>query len=240
MFDNQSTKANFLLGLFMGMAGVSVLAFFGLLIAIFSHGQSVNLVDQAAATGTDAAAAQAGDTAQPAAGPVPAVTADDHVTGGKNAKVTLIIYTDFECPYCLKHYDVTKELMKKYGDKIKIVVRNYPLSFHANAQKAAEASECAAEQGKFWQMYDALFAANRAKTMSVDQWKAEAKKLGLDTKKFNTCLDSGKDAAKVKAEQDGGLSAGVEGTPATFINGKMLSGAMPIESYTAEIDPLLK
>lgn len=238
MFDNQSTKANFLLGLFMGMAGVSVLAFFGLLIAIFSQGQSVALVDEAAATGADAAANDA--NAQPPAGPVPAVTADDHVTGGKNAKVTLIIYTDFECPYCLKHYDVTKELQKKYGDKIKLVVRNYPLSFHAQAQKAAEASECAAEQGKFWQMYDALFAANRAKTMSVDQWKSEAKKLGLDIKKFNTCLDSGKDAAKVKAQLDGGLSAGVEGTPATFINGKMLSGAMPLESYIAEIDPLLK
>jgi len=239
MFDNQSTKANFWLGLFMGMAAISVVAFFALLIAVFSNGQSVALVDEATATGGDTTA-PADNTTQPTAGPVPAVTADDHVTGGKSAKVTLIMYTDFECPYCLKHYDVTKELQKKYGDKIKLIVRNYPLSFHAQAEKAAEASECASEQGKFWQMYDALFAANRAKTMSVDQWKTEAKKLGLDTKKFNTCLDTGKYADKVKKQQDGGLSAGVEGTPATFINGKMLSGAMPLESYTAEIDPLLK
>jgi len=240
MFENQSTKANFLLGLFMGMAAVSVLAFFALLIAVFSQGQSVSLVDEAGANAPVADNAAAANDAPAAVTPVPAVSADDYFVGNKNAKVTMIIYTDFECPFCLKHAEVTKALKDKYGDKIKMVIRNFPLSFHAQAQKAAEAYECAGEQGKAWQMNESLFAANSAKTMSVDTWKSEAKKLGLDTKKFNTCLDSGKYAEKITKQQEAGSAAGVEGTPATFINGVLLSGAMPQATYETEIDALLK
>lgn len=220
------------------MAGISVIGFFALLMVVFSQGQPVNLAANAA--DAQVAAAPIDDVAAaPTAGPVPAITADDHVLGGKDAKVTLIEYTDFECPYCYKHFQTTKQLVKDYGDKIKFVVRHFPLAFHANAQKAAEASECAGEQGKFWQMYDAIFAANEAKDMSVDKWKSEAKKLGLNTNQFNTCLDSGKYTAKVGQVAAGGASAGVDGTPATFVNGELVSGALPVESFKAQIDKLL-
>ena len=235
-------KVNFLLGLFVGMAGISAIGFFALLIVVFSQGQQVNLAAQA---NTDTAQVAA-DTnqpadaqAQPPAGPVPGITADDHVLGGKDAKITLIEYTDFECPYCAKQFDTTTQLVKDYGDKIKFVVRHFPLSFHPNAQKAAEASECASEQGKFWQMYDAIFAANKAKDMSVDKWKAEAKKIGLNTTQFNSCLDSGKYANKISQQAAGGGSAGVDGTPATFVNGELVSGALPVDSFKGQIDKLL-
>lgn len=236
-------KINFLLGLFVGMAAISAIGFFALLIIVFSKGQPVNLAVKAAdteqAAPTNNGQAPADQAPQQAVGPVPGITADDHVQGGKNAKVVLIEYTDFECPYCSKHYDTTSQIMKTYGDKVKFVVRNFPLSFHANAQKAAEASECASEQGKFWQMYDALFAANKAGTMSVDKWKAEAKTLGLNTTQFNNCLDSGKYADKVSQQAAGGGSAGVDGTPATFVNGQLVSGALPFDTFKTQIDKLL-
>lgn len=236
-------KVNFLLGLFVGMAAISAIGFFSLLAVVFSQGQPVNLsanaADSAQVADADANADEPTDTQQPTAGPVPAITADDHVVGGKDAKVTLIVYTDFECPYCSRHFDTTEEIIKAYGDKIKFVVRHFPLSFHANAQKAAEASECASEQGKFWEMHDAIFAANKAKDMSIDKWKAEAKNLGLNTTQFNSCLDSGKYANKVSQQASGGASAGVDGTPATFINGELVSGALPVDSFKAQIDKLL-
>lgn len=233
-----TNKTNFLLGLFVGMAAISAIGFFSLLIVVFTQGQPVNLAAQAG-TNTGTEDQQGTDTQAQEVGPVPAVTADDHIKGGKDAKVVLIEYTDFECPYCSKHYDTTQEIIKAYGDKVQVVMRHFPLSFHENAQKAAEASECAAEQGKFWQMYDVIFAANKAKDMSVAKWKSEAKKLGLNTKQFDSCLDSGKYADKVAQQAAGGASAGVDGTPATFLNGQLVSGALPFDSFKTEIDKAL-
>ena len=124
---------------------------------------------------------------------VPPVTSDDHVKGPASAKVTLIEYSDFECPYCLSHKSTIDQIIQNYGDKVRFVFRQFPLtSIHPEAEKAAEASECASEQGNFWEMYDKIFADNAAGTMSVAKWKEEAKNLKLDTVKFNDCLDSGK------------------------------------------------
>ncbi len=157
---------------------------------------------------------------------VPINVENEYVKGNKDATVEVIEYSDFECPYCLQHTVAMHQLFNDYQDKIKIVFRHFPLSFHPKAQKAAEASECAGEQGKFWEMHKKIFEANEASNMSVAQWKQEAKNLGLNATQFNTCLDEGKYDDKVKEDQAGGQVAGVTGTPATFINGQMLSGAV--------------
>jgi protein-disulfide isomerase len=109
---------------------------------------------------------------------------------------------------------------------------------HQNAQKAAEASLCANDQGKFWQLHDAMFQNQQA--LGVDQLKAKAAELGLDAKVFGECLDSGKHAAQVEADMKAGSAVGVNGTPATFINGRFLNGAQPLENFSKLIDDELE
>ena len=239
---NGTRRTSFFLGLTSGIAGTSVLALVGLFVLLFSgQGQVKNSVLGAAANVNTAVVNTnqgGGEVVAPAAD-LPAVTSDDHVKGPENAKVTLVEYSDFECPYCASHKDTTDQIIKNYGDKVRIVFRHFPLSFHPNAEKAAEASECAAEQGKFWEMYDKIFAANNAGTMSVEKWKEEAKNLKLNTSKFNECLDSGKYADKISQMAADGSAAGVEGTPATFVNGELVSGALPYDQFKQIIDSKL-
>ncbi|HYG63291.1 MAG TPA: thioredoxin domain-containing protein [Thermoanaerobaculia bacterium] len=158
--------------------------------------------------------------------------------GPANAPVTIVEFSDFECPFCSRINPTLEQVRAKYGDKVRLVFRQYPLSFHQNAQKAAEASLCAHEQGKFWEMHDAMFQNQQA--LAVDQLKTAAAGLGLDAGKFNTCLDSGQYAAQVKADFEAGSAAGVSGTPAMFINGRFINGAVPLEQITKVIDDELK
>lgn len=154
--------------------------------------------------------------------------------GPDGAKVTIVEFSDFQCPFCSKAEDSVSQVMEQYAGKVKLVFRHFPLSFHPNAEKAAEAAMCAEEQGKFWEMHKVLFA-NQQK-LGVDDLKAHAATLGLDTAKFNACLDGGSKKAIVEADQKAGSEAGVNGTPAFFINGKMLSGALPFAEFKKVID----
>lgn len=235
-------RTSFFLGLMCGISGVSTLALIGFFALAFS-GQGVNLARESGNNNVNAEV----NTNQPAVNepaevyyaPVPEIDSNDHVKGPASAKVTLIVYSDFECPYCFNHKGTIDKIVQNYGNQVRVVFRHYPLSFHPNAQKAAEASECAAEQGKFWEMHDKIFAANEAGTMGIEKWKEEAKKLGLNTKKFNECLDSGKYTSEISTEEEAGLAAGVEGTPATFVNGELVSGAIPYEQFKQIIDSYL-
>ncbi|NQT49109.1 DsbA family protein [Candidatus Kuenenbacteria bacterium] len=231
---NSATKTNFFMGFFAGMALLSVIAFFVLLIVVFSNKQPVDL---AANAQPDEVVND--DVQEPTASPVPPIDSEDYVFGNKDAKVVLIEYTDFECPFCARHYETAKQIKATYGNKIAFVTRHFPLSFHQNAQKASEASECAGEQGKFWEMYDKIFEANLVSDMSVTKWKSVAKALGLNTTKFDTCLDSGQYASKISKQMNEGGAAGVSGTPATFVNGQLISGALPFEQFKGLIDGLL-
>ncbi|MEW6431854.1 MAG: thioredoxin domain-containing protein [Myxococcota bacterium] len=154
--------------------------------------------------------------------------------GPDNAKVTIVEFSDFECPFCSKAEDSVNQVMEQYAGKVKLVFRHFPLSFHPHAAKAAEAAMCAEEQGKFWEMHKVLFA-NQQK-LGVEDLKAHAATLGLDAAKFNACLDGGSKKALVDADQKAGTEAGVNGTPAFFINGKMLSGALPFPEFKKVID----
>ena len=165
---------------------------------------------------------------------------DDAVKGSLDAPVTIVEFSDFECPFCGKYIQETyPSIVSEYIDtgKVKYVFRDFPLSFHKNAQKAGEAAECAGEQGKYWEMHDILFENQDA--LDVETLKMYAVSLGLDTDKFNTCLDSGAMEEEVKADMADGQKYGVSGTPAFFINGKMISGAQPFEAFKKEIDAAL-
>ena len=162
------------------------------------------------------------------------VAAEGPAKGPATAPVTIVEFSDFECPFCARVVPTLDQVKEKYGDQVRIVFRQYPLDMHPNAAKAAEASLCADEQGKFWEMHDAMFADQ--KKLAVADLKATAGTLGLDAAAFGSCLDSGKHAPRVKADMKAGTLAGVSGTPALFVNGRFLNGAVPFETIAEVID----
>ncbi|HSS47786.1 MAG TPA: thioredoxin domain-containing protein [Thermoanaerobaculia bacterium] len=166
------------------------------------------------------------------------VAATGPATGPATAPVTIVEFSDFQCPFCSRLTPTLEQVKKKYGDKVRIVFRQFPLPMHQNAQKAAEAALCANDQGKFWQLHDAMFSNQAA--LGVDQLKAKAAELGLKADDFNKCLDSGEKAAAIQADVKAGSAAGVNGTPAMFINGRFINGAVPLENVTSVIDDELR
>lgn len=165
---------------------------------------------------------------------------DDSVFGDKDAPVTIVEFSDFECPYCTKAYNnALKQVKSEYVDKglVNIVYRDFPLGFHQNAQKAAEAAECAGEQDEYYAMHDLLFESGV--TGGINSFKEYAKTIGLDTSEFDECLDSGAMAKEVAKDMADGQAAGVRGTPAFFIDGKMISGAQPFSVFKQAIDAAL-
>ncbi len=162
------------------------------------------------------------------------VAAEGPARGPKDAPVTIVEFSDFECPYCGSAHDTVEQVMNAYAGKVRLVYRQFPLSFHPHAAKAAEASLCAADQGKFWEYHDVLF--KNQKKLEPTELKAHATEVGLDGQKFGQCLDSGDKKKAVDADQQAGLQAGVGGTPAFFINGIFLNGAQPIDEFKKVID----
>ncbi len=162
----------------------------------------------------------------------------NNVIGAENATVKIIEFSDFQCPFCGRVEPTIKQVLSNYQGKVSIQYKHFPLSIHPFAQKAAEASECAADQGKFWEYHDMLF--QNQESLAVTNLKEYAKALGLNQNEFNTCLDSGQKASVVRSDFAEGNSAGVQGTPAFFINGQLLSGAQPYEAFKKVIDSKLQ
>jgi protein-disulfide isomerase len=162
---------------------------------------------------------------------------DDAIKGDKNAPVTIIEFSDYECPFCARFYsDTLSQIDEKYikTGKVKFVYRDFPLGFHQNAQKAAEAAECAGEQGKYYEMHDLLF--EKGVQGGVASFKQYAKQIGLDTGKFDTCLDSGAMAGEIRKDMSDGQKAGVQGTPGFLVNGQLISGAQPFAVFEQVIE----
>lgn len=180
----------------------------------------------------------------PTVDPATLVEANDPMLGNPKAKVTIVEFSDFQCPFCRAFYEDTyAQLKKEYIDtgKARLVFRDYPLPFHDAAEPSALAADCANEQGKFWQFHDTVFDEQAKKgsgtiTYGVTELKQWARISGLDGAKFDQCLDSAKYDAEVTADAAAGSAAGVSGTPSFFINGKLLIGAQPFSSFKAAID----
>lgn len=192
------------------------------------------------------------DPGQPqAAGQVKPVTKADHIKGDINkAKVFLIEYSDMECPFCKRFHPTMEQAYGSYGTDVAWVWRHFPLSFHQNAQKEAEATECAAELGGntvFWKYLDTVMERTTAggTGFALDQLVPLAKELGLNEAKFKECLDSGKYASKIQQDLNEGQQAGVTGTPGTVLLTRggetaIISGAQPIEQVKATVDRYVK
>ncbi len=199
-------------------------------------------------------AVQAGNNQQPQPqqnlNALPPVTDKDHIRGSKDAKIILVEYGDFECPFCKRFQPTMQQVLKEYGNEIAWVYRHFPLSFHQNAQKEAEAAECVTELGgndKFWEFADKIYekTTSNGTGFQLENLVPLAQELGLDNNAFQKCLDSGKYAKLVKDEEDSGAKAGINGTPGTFIvaqDGKkdFINGALLFDQVKQQIDVLLK
>jgi protein-disulfide isomerase len=155
--------------------------------------------------------------------------------GGAKAPVTIVKFEDYQCPFCKQVQATFTQLLSKYGNKVKLVHRDFPIdSLHPQARRAAEGARCANEQGKFWTLHDKLYAADLKP--EPNQLSNLAKEAGLDVAAFDRCLESGKYKAAVQKDVDEGNQLGVTGTPAFFINGRPLSGAQSLDSFVRIID----
>ena len=154
--------------------------------------------------------------------------------GPADAALTMIVFSDFQCPFCKRIEPTLADLQKHYGKKVRVVWKNYPLPFHPDAAPAAEAAMAADAQGKFWPMHDKLFANNDAlDRASLEKYAGE---LGLDLARFKADLDAGRYKARIAADTKEGTEVGVNGTPAVFINGRKIAGAYPLETFRAVAD----
>ncbi|CAN5140474.1 hypothetical protein BH11PAT1_BH11PAT1_5820 [soil metagenome] len=234
----------------------------GLIVSSFFLGmlwQKVQYLENNGGSGIKVAAAQTalqaapqGNQAvtKPPAGKVKEVSDDERIRGNKNAKITLVEYSDYECPFCKRFHPTTQVLLKTYGDKIRLVYRDYPLSFHQNAQKEAEAGRCIAELGgndAFWSYTDKIYerTTSNGTGFALTDLGPLAAEVGVNQQSFQQCLDSGKYTQAVKDQITEGSTAGVSGTPATFIidskgKSQLLVGAQPIEAFKTIIDQALK
>jgi len=160
--------------------------------------------------------------------------ATDPVLGPASAPVQIVEFSDFQCPYCAHVAPTLKQLLSKYGAQVRVVYKDFPLPDHPDAFPAAEAAQCAREQGKFWEYHDLLFANQRA--LGRNDLKRYAAGLKLDTAKFNACLDEERTKYLVQGDLDESQRYGVSSTPTLFINGRLLMGAQPLAAFQEIID----
>lgn len=163
-----------------------------------------------------------------------AVDSTDPVRGPADAPITIIEYSDYQCPFCARVNPTLERVRETYGNKVKVVFKDFPLPNHPEAPKAAEAAHCAGDQGKYWEMHDRLFSNQQA--LQLPALKQHATALGLDAVAFNQCLDSGKHADRVAENLKKGEALGVQSTPTLFVNGRPVVGAQPFEYFKSVID----
>ena len=242
--QDKSSRSSFLFGIITGVAVLSTIGFAITLTMLLTDDDSTKVAStNTAAVNANPAPSPTPTPTQPPEEPVAdatklrEVSERDHVRGNANAAVTILEFSDYECSYCASHHPTLQQVITEYSNDVRWVYRHFPLSFHDNAQSSAEASECAADQGKFWEFSDALFETT--KTFSADLYDEIAGDLGMNVSTFSACASSGEKANNVEADYAEGIAAGVRGTPAMFINDELVSGALPYEQLKAIIDTAL-
>lgn len=244
MFAGASPKLTFIMGIISGVAVVSLVGF----VFAASYGFAGRLNANTEKSSGVATPLSVPSPSQPSAPPgkveVP-INPDDHIRGPQDAKVTLVEYSDLECPFCKRFHPDMQQLMQEFSGKVRWVYRHFPLSFHQNAQKEAEATECANKLGGnevFWAYMDKIFerTTSNGTGFALADLPKLASELGLNEGKFRACLDSGEFTAHVQQDLQEGTALGVSGTPATFVNGQPVEGAVPYAQLKQVVESLLK
>ena len=162
------------------------------------------------------------------------IPADAPALGPVDAPITIVEFTDYQCPYCQQAQQYVDRVMAAYGDKVRLVYQEFPLDFHGQAKPAGVAARCAGEQGKFWEMHTGLLRSPGS--FDAADLQRRAVELGIEPMKFNTCIASGKYDPVIQKAIDNGRSVGVTGTPTFFLNGRVFSGAQPFETFERMIE----
>lgn len=242
-FDHNPPKTNFFLGLSIGVAVVSLIGFIILMMAIGLNGNNsksavANIDNTNQVDNTDQKVANVNSNPVAEEEPTPTapnLTGNEIILGDKNAPITVISFTDFQCPYCSRWHETMAKIVKDFPGKVKWVYKHFPLeSIHPYAMQSSESVECAGEQGKYWEFVNEIFA-NQDK-FNAEYFNTAAKKIGLNVNKFKTCVSEGKYKEKVKADQQTGLDIGIRGTPGNFVGGYYLPGAQPYETVAQIIN----
>lgn len=244
-FNKLSPKASYFLGLASGLIVVFIVGFFILLGMVLSDDEGTKKLagDGAVQPAVPTQPSQPGQGADelPPVDTDFEVTDSDYVRGNPDASITIVEFSDFQCPYCSRFHPTVERILEEYPDDVRWVWKHFPLtSIHPEAAPAAEAAECAGELGggdKFWAYGDALFE-NQA-TLGSATYSRIAGELGLDKSSFEECIDSGRMQAKVQSDYQEGIAAGVRGTPGSFVNGVSIPGAVPYEQVKAVVDSML-
>lgn len=248
MFQGASPKLTFLFGL---VTGIAITALVGALIILpKAYGSGTKKTSGSTTTPTTNTGT-AGDPAAPTFNDVKAVGSDDYIRGKSDAKLTLVEYSDYECPFCKNFHPTMLQVMTEYGDQVRWVYRHFPLSFHANAPKEAEAALCVGKLGgadKFWDFTDKIFerTTSNGTGFALANLGPLAKEVGVNQAQFQSCLDGGEMADRVTAETADGTTGGVSGTPTTLLvntaTGKTITGipgAYPYAQVKTYIDNAL-
>lgn len=227
-------------GVILGIIAFGVLASGGSI-----GGGSAKVAGITTTTNTNTAA-----PAQPTAPTAPttqtfAIGNDDHIRGDANAQVTVVEFSDLECPFCKQFHPTMKQLLSEYGNKVRWVYKHFPLtSLHPKAQKEAEASECAWDQkgnDGFWSYVDKVYEVTPSNNgLDAAELPKIAEQVGLNKAKFEDCLNSGKFTQKVQADYQEGISKGVQGTPSNFVNGTPVAGAVPYDTLKSAVESALQ
>ncbi|MFC1638781.1 DsbA family protein [Patescibacteria group bacterium] len=239
-----SSKASFLLGLLGGVLALCTIGFFVLLGIMLTSDATACEAEtaQPAAKAPAAAPPTAPDPDEGGVGAIKPVSDSDHVTGPSDPDLTMIVYTDIECPFCSRFHPSMEQVQEELGDRVQVVMRHFPLSFHANAKSAANAAECAGEQDMFFEYVHELFANNTR--LGNDLYEEIAEDLGLSMGKFSDCVDTDKYAAKINADFQSGVAAGVQGTPGSLLIPKVgepeiIPGAVPADQLIGIIESMM-
>ena len=239
LFDALDSKTSFYIGFATAILVIGTIGFIALGSYVLKGGElSADTEKEVVVEKTDnttTVAAAGGSTT------IPVVSEDDHIRGDENAPITIIEYSDFECPYCSTFHETMLEVMDNY-DNVRWIYRHFPLSFHANAIPAAEASECAAEQDLFWEYADML--VENKDNLGESTFLSIASDLGMNITDFTSCLDSDRHLETVNEQYTGGVDGGVTGTPGSFIidadgNATPIKGALPFSTVSSMIDAAL-
>jgi protein-disulfide isomerase len=169
---------------------------------------------------------------------VDVATAGSPSRGPEDAPVTIVEFSEFQCPFCRRVLPAVRQIEERYRGRVRLVFRHFPLARHKDAPRAAEAAECARDQGRFWEMHDRLFA--NAERLGVADLKGHARAIGLDGAGFDACLDSGRHEQRWRRDLADAESYGASGTPMFFINGRLVSGAQPYAAFARVIDEELR
>lgn len=245
ILDALNAKQAFIGGIVFGLLILCTLGFFILLGSFMSGDKTADSYVAPTPTKQDNGNAAPLPTGEIALNPV---TEDDHIRGNKDAKVTIVEFSDFECPFCNRFHDTMKQVLQNYPDDVRWVYRHFPLdSLHVNARGLSNASECAGEQGKFWEYADEIFNTyKQGGKLTQSSFESVAQKVGVsDINKFNTCVSDDKYAQDVVTDENDGKGAGAQGTPYSIIigpDGEMaaINGAQPFSAVQSAVEQMLQ